>query len=281
MAARSGSHHGPEHHRRDRPPNRAEEIPAWRAGDAFLAGGTWLFSEPQNRLTRLIDLSTLGRPPLRATDAGLEIAATCTITQLENMSMPALWPVKPLIEQCCNAFLASFKIKNVATVGGNIVMSLPAGPMISLCVALGGELIIWTPDGGTRRALVIGFITGNNRNTLGPGEIVDTIHLPAAALTRRTAFRQISLTNFGRSGALIIGTLDAAGAFALTVTASTPKPYQFRFDALPGADELTARIDGEVAGKWFGDIHGLPAWRRDMTLHFAREIVAELGGGAR
>lgn len=262
-------------------PTERKEIPAWRAGDAFLAGGTWLFSEPQDKLTRLIDLSTLGWPPLRATDAGLEIAATCTIAQLENMGLPALWPVKPLIEQCCNAFLASFKIKNVATVGGNIVMSLPAGPMISLCAALDGELIVWTPDGGKRHVPVIDFVTGNNRNTLGPGEIVDTIHLPALALTRRTAFRQISLTNFGRSGALIIGTLDPNGAFAFTVTASTPKPYQFRFDGLPGADELMARIDATINGNWFDDIHGLPAWRRDMTLHFARDILAELGGGAR
>lgn len=260
-------------------PTERSEIPAWRMGDAYLAGGTWLFSEPQPHLKRLIDLCVGIRTP-RCTSFGLDLPATCTITQLENMGLPALWPVKPLIEQCCNAFLASFKIKNVATVGGNIVMSLPAGPMISLCGALDGELIIWTPEGGTRRVKVIDFVTGNNRNTLGPGEIVDTIHLPAAALTRRTAFRQISLTNYGRSGALIIGALDATGAFALTVTAATPRPYQFRFDALPGAGELTARIDGEIAGNWFDDIHGLPAWRRDMTLHFARDILAELGGAS-
>ena len=51
----------------------------------------------------------------------------------------------------------------------------------------------------------------------------------------------------------------------LTVTASTPKPYQFRFGALPGADELTARIDATIANNWFDDIHGLPAWRRVGT----------------
>ena len=32
------------------------DFPAWRAGDAYLAGGTWLFSEPQPQLSRLIDL---------------------------------------------------------------------------------------------------------------------------------------------------------------------------------------------------------------------------------
>ena len=33
---------------------------AWREGDAWLAGGTWLFSEQQPRLRRLIDLQSLG-----------------------------------------------------------------------------------------------------------------------------------------------------------------------------------------------------------------------------
>jgi len=264
----------------ERPTSR-EALPAWREGDTFLAGGTWLFSEPQPLLTRLIDLSTLQWQPLRASDAGLEIAATCTIAQLDSFAAAPSWTAAPLIGQCCRAFLASFKIWNAATVGGNIVMSLPAGPMISLTCALDGELLLWGPDGGERRMPVADIVTGNNKNALTPREIVRAIHLPAAALTRRTAFRQISLTTFGRSGALIIGTLDATGVFILTVTASTPKPYQFRFDALPGAEELAARIDSGVAGDWFNDIHGLPAWRRDMTLHFACEILAELGGGAR
>ena len=35
-----------------------------------------------------------------------------------------------------DSFLASLKIWNAATVGGNICMSLPAGPMISLTAAL-------------------------------------------------------------------------------------------------------------------------------------------------
>lgn len=261
-------------------PKTRETLPPWRAGDAFLAGGTWLFSEPQPKLSRLIDLSTLQWQPLHASDAGLEIAATCTIAQLDALTVPTAWVAAPLIGRCCRAFLASFKIWNMATVGGNICMSLPAGPMISLTCALDGELLLWAPDGGERRMLVADFVKGSLRNELKPGEILRAIHLPATALTRRTAFRQVSLTNVGRSGALIIGTLDAKGAFVLTVTASTPRPYQFHFDALPGADHLVARIDNEIAGHWFDDIHGLPAWRRDMTLHFAREIVAELSGGA-
>ncbi|PRC62694.1 FAD-binding molybdopterin dehydrogenase, partial [Mycobacterium sp. ITM-2017-0098] len=33
-------------------------------GDAILAGGTWLFSEPQPHIRRLIDITRLGWPPV-------------------------------------------------------------------------------------------------------------------------------------------------------------------------------------------------------------------------
>ena len=65
-------------------PRARDDFPAWRAGDAFLAGGTWLFSEPQPQLSRLIDLGALGWEPLRVTASGLEIAATCKIAQLDS-----------------------------------------------------------------------------------------------------------------------------------------------------------------------------------------------------
>ncbi len=268
-----------------RPKARAE-LTGWRAGDAFLGGGTWLFSEPQPRLNRLIDLSTLGWKPLQVTNEGLEIAATCTVAQLDAFAAPVDWTAASLFGQCARAFLASFKIWNTATVGGNICMSLPAGPMISLTSALDGVATLWAADGKERQVPIADFVTGPQRNVLAPGELVRSIFLPKKALTSRAAFRQISLANYGRSGALVIGTLAQDGAFTLTVTASTPRPVKFSFDALPAAEALRARIDGEIpqAG-WYDDIHGLPDWRRHMTLHFAQEILEEirdeLAGAAR
>ena len=120
-----------------RPTTRAQ-LPVWTAGDAWLAGGTYLFSEPQVHLARLIDLTDLKWPALIVGEAALTIAATCTVAQLDGLICPPEWIGSPLINQCCRAFLASFKIWKTATVGGNICMSLPAGPMISLTAALDG-----------------------------------------------------------------------------------------------------------------------------------------------
>ena len=47
-------------------PASADEISHWQDGYAWLAGGTWLFSEPQFAADTLIDLEQLGWPALKA-----------------------------------------------------------------------------------------------------------------------------------------------------------------------------------------------------------------------
>jgi CO/xanthine dehydrogenase FAD-binding subunit len=262
-------------------PGGRPELPAWRNGDGFLAGGTWLYSEPQPNLTRLVDLAGLGWTPLEADAGGLTIAATCKIAQLHTFSAPVAWTAAPMIEQCCRSFLASFKIWNAATVGGNICLSLPAAPMISLVSGLEGVCILWAPDGGERKIPIVEFVTGPQQNILKPGELLRAVHLPATALSKRSAFRQISLTQLGRSAALLIGTLDPKnGAFILTVTASTRRPIQLRAAKLPSREALREQIQAEIATPlYFDDVHGAPAWREQMTYLLAEEIRDELARG--
>ena len=261
-------------------PTRAA-IAAWSAGDAWLGGGSWLFSEPQPRLRRLFDLDGFAWTPLAADAAGLEIAATCRIADLQAWSgaLPD-WTAAPLIGRCCRALLGSFKVWNVATVGGNMCLGLPAGPMTSLAVALDGRCLVWAAD-EERTIAAVDFVQGERVTALRPGEILRSILLPAAALRRRTAFRQISLSPLGRSGALLVGTLDREGGFALTVTASTVRPYRIDCSSLPDAALLAEALDETIpADAWHDDVHGTPGWRRHVTGLFAREILDELAGSA-
>jgi CO/xanthine dehydrogenase FAD-binding subunit len=264
-----------------RPKSRAE-LPVWTAGDAWLAGGTWLFSEPQVQLRRLIDLTDLKWPAIEVTDSALSIAATCTVAQLDALACPPDWLAAPLISQCCRAFLASFKIWKTATVGGNLCMSLPAGPMIALTAALDGVCTIWKVDGSERKIDVADFVIGDQRNVLSPGDLLRQIDLPLAALMRRSAFRQISLTPVGRSAALLIGSVDSAGSLALTVTASTVRPIRLTFNAIPQANELRDAILHHIPDTLYhNDVHGKPPWRKHMTLRLAEEIRDELQGAPR
>jgi hypothetical protein len=259
----------------------------WRDGDAWLAGGTVLFSYgsyafgPQP-LKRLLDLGAAGWEPVTVTDDGIELAATCTIAQLYSLpGSPEVsgrgWPGLDLVRPCCDSFVASFKVWNMSTVGGNLCTSLPAGPVISLCAGLDGVATILGPGGTSRTVPVADFITGDAANSLSPGELLRSVHLPASALASRVAFRRLSLSNLGRSGVLLIGRLDGGTSLVLTVTAATKRPVQLRFRVLPDADELVAALDDSIPGDLYhDDIHGLPAWRRDMTYRLAEEIRAEL-----
>ncbi|MFG2141426.1 FAD binding domain-containing protein [Streptomyces sp. NPDC048650] len=258
----------------------ARQRAPWRTGDAWLGGGTYLFSEPQPHIRRLVDLGRMGWEPLRRLpDGSLEIAATCTIAQLSRFARTYDAPAAPLFEQCCRAFLASFKIWNMATVGGNLCNGLPAGPMISLTAALDGTALLRAQDGSVRRTKVADFITGAGRKDLAEGELLRSVTLPARALVARTAFRQASLYGLGRSGALVVGALDPLdGSLAVTVTAATVRPFRLWFPVAPDAKELRDTIEWTITdGDWFDDIHGLPAWRRHMALRLSEEIRRELG----
>jgi CO/xanthine dehydrogenase FAD-binding subunit len=264
-----------------RPQSRAE-LPIWKDGDAWLAGGTWLFSEPQVHLSRLIDLTDLQWPALTIGDAGLAIGATCTVAQLDALTCPADWLAASLIDQCCRAFLASFKIWKTATIGGNLCMSLPAGPMISLLSALDGICTLWKADGTEQTIAVADFVTGNQRNVLASGDLLRQIDVPLAALKRRAAFRQISLTPVGRSAALVIGTMGPDGDLLLSVTASTVRPVQLRCPAMPEADALRDMILREIPDPLYhDDVHGKPVWRKAMTLRLAEQVRSELMDGPR
>ena len=258
-------------------PGTRAQLPVWTAGDAWLAGGTWLFSEPQVHLTRLIDLASLEWPALTISESALTIAASCTVAQLDALACPPDWLAVPLINQCCRAFLASFKIWKTATVGGNLCMSLPAGPMISLTAALDGVCTIWKADGGEQKIDVADFVSGNQRNVLAPGDLLRSIDIPLAALKRRSVFRQISLTPVGRSAALLIGAIKDQG-LVLTVTASTIRPLRFSFTDIPKPDELRRIMDGIPDTLYHDDVHGKPVWRKHMTLRLAEEIRSELQG---
>jgi CO/xanthine dehydrogenase FAD-binding subunit len=262
-------------------PQHRNDLPPWRDGDAWLAGGSWLFSEPQPNLRRLIDLAGLGWPALETGADGLRIGATCTLAQLAAADLPASWRAAPLFRQCCHALLGSFKIWNAATVGGNLCMALPAGPMAALTTALDGICVIWTADGAERRLPAGEFVLAPQCNALRSGELLRAVELPAEAARRRTEFRKISLTPLGRSAALLIGTLAPSGAFAVTVTAATRRPIRQDFPAIPSAAELGQTLAAVIPdAMYYDDLHGAPEWRRHMTLRFAEQIRRELSDTA-
>ncbi|MBC8093643.1 MAG: FAD binding domain-containing protein [Pseudonocardia sp.] len=247
-----------------RRPRHRDELDV-RPGAAVLAGGTWLFSEPQDHLSTLVDVTGLGWTPVTRTADGISVAATCTIAELVAAGVP-------LATECSRALAASFKIAHMATVGGNIALALPAGSMTSLAVALDATAVLWC--GPTQRRLpVLDLVTGVRTTALAPGEVLRSIELPSTASTARTAFRRAALSAEGRSGSVVIGRRDATG-FVLTVTAAVTRPYRLAFPDLPSHAELVNALD--TVPSWYDDPHGAPDWRRHVTGLLAEEIREEL-----
>ncbi|MDV7241256.1 MULTISPECIES: FAD binding domain-containing protein [Rhodococcus] len=257
-------------------PRTRAELPVPEPGSAYLAGGTWLYSEPQPGLTHLVDLTTLGWQSVTVQPDELEVAATCTIETLCHTAYPDQWNGTSLFRPCAEALVASWKIWHTATVGGNLALGLPAGAMITACCALDAEVLLWAPDGSERRIPVLDFVTGAGCTVLNPGELIRSIHFPGSALRSRTTLRKIAYSPLGRSGALLAGRLGPDG-FTLAVTASTLRPFVLRFPDVPDFHALdTALAEHIPLESYFTDAHGVADWRRHVTAVLAEEIREEL-----
>ena len=254
-----------------RTPARRDDL-ALTASDRPLAGGTWLFSEEQPGLTGLVDLSALGWPDVERTPGSLTIGATCTIASLLRLRPEPAWTAWPLVDRCANALLASFKVWNSATVGGNVAVGLPAGAMTALLSTLDATAVVWTADGGERRVPVAELVLGVRTLALGTDEVIRSFEVPEAALTATTGFRRVSLSPHGRSGSLVTARWSSAG-FVLVVTAATPRPFVLRFPSVPRAEVLAEALGAH--DDWYDDPHGSPAWRRAVSTRFAHELRDE------
>jgi xanthine dehydrogenase FAD-binding subunit len=253
---------------------RTRDDLALAPGEVILAGGTFLFSDPNPTVTGLVDITTMAWPDLDRTDDSLVISATCPISVLANLEPSIGQRAHPLFAQCCDALLASWKVWAVATVGGNVGRSYSAAAMIHLLAALDASAVIWTPDGGERRCAVVDIPTGNGTQSLAPGEVMRCFEVPNSALRARTGFRRIALAELGRSGAVVSSRLDEDGSYTVTITAATLRARQLKYQAIPTAEQLAD--DVAAFDDFYTDPLGSADWRQGVSVEFAARIREEL-----
>ncbi|SDP20327.1 CO or xanthine dehydrogenase, FAD-binding subunit [Microbacterium testaceum StLB037] len=254
-------------------------------GEVVIAGGTWIMSEPQPGTTGFVDLITLGWPDLEITDEGLRIGATCTIARLlawVETEAPSAWTSLALARPSADALLASFKIWNTATVGGNVCQAFAAGAMIALLSTLDATALVWTPDGGERRIAVAELVVDNAATSLAPGEVVRALDIPARALEARVGLQKIALAELGRSGAVVTARVDPDGTAVFVVTAAVRRPRVLRFPHVPGAGELRDAV--AAASDFYTDPLGSADWRVGVSVVLAERLrarfVREMQDGA-
>ncbi|KTS91267.1 FAD-binding molybdopterin dehydrogenase [Microbacterium testaceum] len=256
-------------------PARTRADLALAPGEVVMAGGTWLMSEPQPTTTGFVDLTTLGWPDVEITPDGLRIGATCTIARLlawAETESPAEWTSLALARPSADALLASFKIWNTATVGGNVCQAFAAGAMIAMLSTLDATALIWMPDGGERVIAVADLVIDNQATSLAPGEVVRALDIPMHALRSRVGLQKIALAELGRSGAVVTARVDPDGSAVFVVTAAVRRPRVLRFARVPGAGELRDAVAS--ATDFYTDPLGSADWRRGVSVVLAERLRA-------
>jgi CO/xanthine dehydrogenase FAD-binding subunit len=273
-----------------------------RPGEAFLGGGTYLYSEPvPEGVTGLVDLTGMGWEPWSVDGAGLRIAGTCTLAELVSgpgsLGADTGGPYRALglVAPCVSALTLSSKVARSATVGGNLALGLPAGSMAGLFAALDAVAVIWTVlagstsgggsvsgrgsdvGSGSREVAVADLVTGAGVVDLAPGEVLREVRVPSAVLAQRTVFRRSSLTSTGRTAVMVTGRAGDQGP-TVTVTASVATPLSLRARDHAAVDRWVDRLDS--TGAWFEDVHGSREWRAAMTRRLVHEAFDELSGAA-
>jgi len=135
-------------------PTDINQVSNWGKDWSWLAGGTWIFSEPQPDIKTLVDIQSLGwneiefiNSPNSPSKELLAIGATCPLISLIEYPWLPEYAAVEGFRGAINALSASLKVVNVATVGGNICLALSVGTIAPIMVALNASYEIWNREG--------------------------------------------------------------------------------------------------------------------------------------
>ena len=187
-------------------------------GARVYTGGTDLLVELERggpRPPALVCLERIGRLKIvRDWGDGVFIGAAATHGQLlADRLVGRHFPVlkKALAE------LGSPQIRNMGTIGGNVVTASPAGDCLPPLYVLEAEVELRSA-GGTRRLKVADFIRGPGKTCLVRGEILAGIFIP-----KQPAFNVQHFEKVGRRKALAIAVVSLAACLALSETGRVKK----------------------------------------------------------
>lgn len=179
-----------------RAPDLLAEIPASPSPAApdgaalIVAGGTDLYVQRPLAVEDgpVAVLRAADAPPIRRDGGDIVIEGCATAEDLKRS--PLLAESVGGIDRAM-ALMGSWPIRSRATVAGNLVNASPIGDMTIILLALGAELRLRGP-GGIRSLPLDTFFLGYKHLDLRPGELVDSLHIPADRGDARFNFEKVS-----------------------------------------------------------------------------------------
>lgn len=247
-------------------PRQRQDITDWQEGWAWLAGGTWLFTEPQPRVTTLVDMQHMGWDERQVSPEGLTLGATCTMTQLLDLEVPDTWTGFQALRSAVHE-LASFKVQNTATIAGNLCLALPASTFAPVMLLLNATYHIQPLRGAAYTVPAADFQTGAQQTILQPGDVLCSIHIPADFLEWRVSYRRICVATAGIAIAIVVAAHHpSTNHVRFGIGSCIPAPYLLTFDHLPSPEEMDAALTQAIPFHRFLDDETARAeYRRHVT----------------
>lgn len=180
-----------------------------------LAGGTDLVNQlrgGQVSCDRLVDVAHV--PELRTIEANGRLTIGAAVTHAEIIHSPILQLKAPLLVRACQQ-IGSPQIRNIATIGGNVVNAAACADTLPALVCLGAEATVISAR-GEQRIPVEELVTGVNQTNLPQGSLIRTFSFDVPQADSRTSYLRI-----GRRQALSIARLSVAAMAALDDAGTT------------------------------------------------------------
>jgi carbon-monoxide dehydrogenase medium subunit len=187
---------------------------------SFLAGGTDLIVQIERGRIAPRHVVGLHRVPgLTGIEVNGRIVLGARVTHRSLERAPELaGALRCLIEGA--EVIGGHQVRNVATVGGNLVNASPAADLAPCLLVLDGTVTLVGP-GGERELPVERFLLGPNRTARRPDELLTRVTLPALPARAATAFLKA-----GRRRAMEISVVCVAAR--LTLDASLERCLEAR-----------------------------------------------------
>lgn len=135
-------------------------------------------------VTRIPELSRIARE-------GDDVVLGACVTHAQAAASPLVQEVAPLLAAACSA-VGSPQIRNVGTIGGNIVNAQPAADSVIALLALDATVEVLSPEGSRVQPLSAAF-AGPGQSTVDPRrEVLTTVRFRALGPGQGSAFDRLA-----------------------------------------------------------------------------------------
>ncbi len=251
-------------------------------GARLLAGGTDLLVDMRKGLESaglLVDTKGLEELDVLTIHSGRDATIGGRITLDALIEDARIREIFPVITDAAQT-VATYQLRNRATLVGNICNASPAADMAPPLYVLAAEVLIAGP-GGRRTLPIREFITGVKKTALEKTELVIGVKIPNPGSARTAFMKKQRIRGHDLASVNVAGLADkAAGILRICVGACAPTPV-----LLEGTDELYRKAGGvealadQVAALALksiapiDDVRSSAEYRRDMVQVFVKRIV--------